>query len=206
MGIENFHTFVISTLFFIITPGMDTIFVLNKSIGEGRKSGIYATLGVNSGVIVHTLLGALGLSVLISNVPSALVAIKYCGAVYLVYVGTTTLVKRKSKVNIDSNFAKNGRTNNSYWSGLLTNTLNPKVALLFLAFFPQFIAPTEINNPVPFMTLGISYAIMGTLWYVSLSLLASGFSNTLKTNPKTMLHLNTLSGIVFILMGILVLY
>lgn len=206
MGIENFHTFIISTLFFIITPGIDTVFVLNKSIGEGRKSGLYATLGVNSGIIIHTLLGALGLSVLISNVPSALIAIKYCGAVYLVYVGSMALINRKAKVNIDLSSQRNGRTTNSYWSGLLTNTLNPKVALLFLAFFPQFIVPAEINNPVPFMTLGLSYAIMGTLWYVTLSLLASGFSDKLKTNPKTMLHLNTISGIVFIIMGLLVAY
>ncbi|EKF55542.1 lysine exporter protein (lyse/ygga) [Galbibacter marinus] len=206
MGIENFYTFIISTLFFIITPGMDTVFVLNKSIGEGRKSGIYATLGVNSGIIIHTLLGALGLSVLISKVPSALIAIKYCGATYLVYVGTMALINRKSKVNIDSSSHRNGRKTNSYWSGLVTNTLNPKVALLFLAFFPQFIVPEQINNPIPFMTLGLSYAIMGTIWYITLSLLASGFSQRLKTNPKTMFHLNTISGIVFILMGLLVAY
>src|SRR5690606_5997903 len=97
MGIENFYTFAISTLFFIMTPGIDTVFVLNKSITEGKKSGICASLGVNTGIMIHTLIGALGLSILISNSPFVLATIKYCGAVYLVYTGVITLAKRRKK-------------------------------------------------------------------------------------------------------------
>src|SRR5699024_7195420 len=138
MGIENFYSFIISTIFFIMTPGMDTVFVLNKSIAEGKKSGIYASLGVNSGIIIHTLIRALGLAILIASTPMALIAIKYCGAAYLVYTGIITLIKRK-KQTLSLNNKTNKGKHSSYLSGLITNTLNPKVALVFLAFFPQFI-------------------------------------------------------------------
>lgn len=206
MGIENFYTFAISTLFFIMTPGIDTVFVLNKSIAEGEKPGIYASLGVNSGILIHTLIGALGLSILISNSPLALTAIKYCGAVYLIYTGVITLVRRRKKLTLSIENQTKRNKPNSYWSGLITNTLNPKVALLFLAFFPQFIAPSHIQNPLPFVILGLSYAVMGTLWYVLLTLLASRCSEKLKTNKNTVLYLNTISGVVFIAMGLLIVY
>lgn len=206
MGIENFYTFAISTLFFIMTPGMDTVFVLNKSISEGKRSGIYATLGVNSGIMIHTLIGALGLSILISSIPLALNAIKYCGAVYLIYTGIATLVKRKKNTALSLEHQQKDNNPSSYWSGLITNTLNPKVALLFLAFFPQFISPTQIENPFPFLILGLSYALMGTLWYLLLTLFASHCAEKIKTNKNSVLYLNTISGVVFLAMGILIMY
>lgn len=206
MGIENFYTFAISTLLFIMTPGIDTVFVLNKSISEGKKSGVYATLGVNSGIMIHTLIGALGLSILIANSPIALATIKYCGAVYLIYSGISTLLKRKNNTVASLDNKPLASKPNSYFAGLITNTLNPKVALLFLAFFPQFISPTQIENPLPFVILGLSYAVMGTLWYLLLTFFASQCAEKLKATQKTPLYLNTASGIVFILMGLLVAY
>lgn len=87
MGIENFFGFFITAVFITMTPGMDTVFVLNKSIGQGRKSGIYATFGINAGVLTHTLFAALGLSVIIANSEYELIIIKFAGAIYLIYLG-----------------------------------------------------------------------------------------------------------------------
>ena len=87
MGIENLITFIVTALFFIMTPGIDTIFVLNKSISQGRKSGIYATLGVNTGVLTHTFFAAIGLSMVIAKSAFAFAVIKYIGAIYLIYIG-----------------------------------------------------------------------------------------------------------------------
>ena len=202
MGIENFFGFFITAVFFTMTPGMDTVFVLNKSIGQGRKSGIYATFGINAGVLTHTLFAALGLSVLLSKSEYGFTIIKFLGAIYLIYLG---FVKFRNREDFLPNETKNKvhkDKKNDFWSGFLTNTLNPKVALFFLAFFPQFINPTQIENPMPFIALGMTYALIGVLWYLLLTLFASAFSQKIKNNPRVGYWLNKLSGIVFIIIGI----
>lgn len=203
MGVINFTTFIVTALLFIITPGIDTVFVLNKSINNGKKSGIQASFGINTGILVHTAFAALGISVLISKSVIALIALKYIGALYLIYLGILSI---KSKTELLSKPKENDQVKvakSDFWSGFMTNTLNPKVALFFLAFFPQFINPTQIENPVPFFILGITYAVMGIIWYSGLTFFASSFSNKIKNNPKSGIWMNRVSGTVFILMGIL---
>src|SRR5699024_8995635 len=117
---------------------------------------------------------------------------------YLVYTGIIKLTKRKKQtLRLDNQ--TNKAKQNSYLSGLITNTLNPKVALVFLAFFPHFILPTHVQSPMPFIVLGMTYALIGTIWYVLLSLLASRCSEKLKTNKNSTIYLNTISGLVFII-------
>lgn len=86
--------------------------------------------------------------------------------------------------------------------GFVTNTLNPKVALFFLAFFPQFIEAKQINNPIPFLLLGVTYALIGVAWFLFLSLFASIFSQKIQSNQKSSFWMNKLSGLIFIIMGI----
>lgn len=202
MGIENLFAFMVTALFFIMTPGIDTIFVLNKSIAQGRRSGIYATLGVNAGVLTHTLFAALGLSVIVANSAYAFTIIKYVGAFYLIYLGFLKFKNRKKFLAKDDGKQVQKKGSNDFWSGFLTNTLNPKVALFFLAFFPQFITPTQMENPVPFILLGLGYALIGIVWFLILTVFASVFSQKIKNNPNAGYWLNKLSGFVFILMGI----
>lgn len=202
MGIENFFGFFITAVFFTMTPGMDTVFVLNKSIGQGRKSGIYATFGINAGVLTHTLFAALGLSVLLSKSEYGFTIIKFLGAIYLIYLGFMKFRNREDFLPSETKNKVHKDKKNNFWSGFLTNTLNPKVALFFLAFFPQFINPTQIENPMPFIALGITYALIGVLWYLLLTIFASAFSQKFKNNPSAGFWLNKLSGVVFIVIGI----
>ena len=202
MGIENFITFMLTALVFVMTPGIDTVFVLNKSIGQGVKSGVYASLGVNLGVLAHTFFAALGLTVLLSRSDFAFTAIKYIGFVYLVYLGILKLKKSKELIGVNTESVANKKGKNDFWSGFLTNTLNPKIALFFIAFFPQFISPTQLENPIPFVILGFTFAIIGTIWYLGLSFFASTFTHKITHNPNFSIWLNRLSGLVFILMGI----
>lgn len=202
MGIENVIAFMITALFFIMTPGIDTVFILNKSLGQGVKSGVYATLGVSSGVLIHTILATLGLSILIAKSPYAFSIIKYSGTVYLIYLGYVKLTEKQNLFsgNKEDEVKKGGKT--AFWSGFLTNTLNPKVALFFLAFFPQFISPVKMEDSMPFLILGLIYALIGVIWFLVLTLFASICSQKIKNDPNVSLWLNRLSGIVFILMAI----
>ncbi len=202
-GIDNFMAFAITAVFFIMTPGIDTIFVLNKSITQGAKSGIYATLGVNSGILVHTVFAALGLSIIIAKSALAFSAIKYAGAIYLIYLGATKLLTKKhsfDNLEIKSSVIESRKKN--YLSGVFTNVLNPKVALFFMAFFPQFIRPEAMESPLPFILLGVSYALIGLLWFTILSLFTSIFSEKLMNNHLFSKWMDKVSGLIFILMGI----
>lgn len=202
LGIENYITFMVTALFFIMTPGIDTVFVLNKSIGQGRKSGIVSAMGINTGILTHTFLSAIGLTVLIAKSAIAFMVIKYIGAAYLVYIGVkkymdTSALFIENRVSEVKNSSKN-----DFWSGFFTNSLNPKVALFFLAFFPQFITPSKLEDPVPFVLLGVTFAIIGVIWYVTLTMFASTFSTKIKGNPNSGIWLNRVSGFVFVLMGL----
>lgn len=203
MGIENFMTFLITALIFVITPGMDTIFVLNKSIGEGKRSGVLASLGINTGVMIHTLLGALGLSVIIAQSPSGFLLIKYLGAAYIFYLGIMGI---RSKKDVFQNTESTSKTKHNFWSGFLTNVLNPKVALFFIAFFPQFILPDSLQSPVPFIALGITYAIIGIVWLVVLAICAGTFTQKIRNNPKIGVRMNKITGVIFMGMAVMVIF
>lgn len=201
MGIENFWTFLVTAFIFIMTPGIDTVFILNTALSQGKKAGIYASLGINAGILVHTLFAALGLSMLIAKSVTAFLIIKYMGAFYLIYLGISKIKEKDSSLNFEAILeAKSAQKN--FTSGIITNVLNPKVALFFISFFPQFIRLDALNNPLPFLILGLMYAAMGILWFCFLSIFASIISVKLKNSKHTGFWLNKLSGLVFILMGL----
>lgn len=202
MGIENFFTFFVTALIFIMTPGIDTLFILNKSIGQGRKAGVYATLGINSGIIVHTAFAALGLSIIVAKSALVFMMIKYLGAIYLIYLGVSKFIKPSAELSLTTEKESSSSNKAHFVSGLITNVFNPKVALFFLAFFPQFITPSKINSPLPFVILGITYAITGIAWLLILTFFASTFSKKLSAEQKVSQWINRTTGAVFVLMGI----
>lgn len=202
IGVENLLTFIITASIFVMTPGLDTIFILNKSISQGKKAGIYATLGINTGVLVHTVFAALGLSLIIAKSVFAFALLKYVGAAYLVYLGITKLISKETIVNTDAIKKQIKSSKHNFISGVINNVLNPKVALFVLAFFPQFIKREYISSPIPFIILGITYAILGITWLMMLTLFASTFSKKLADHPKTDKWINRFSGATFILMGL----
>ncbi|MBC9794863.1 LysE family translocator [Sinomicrobium weinanense] len=202
MGIENFLAFVVTAVIFIITPGIDTVFVLNKSISQGKKAGLYSTLGINSGILVHTVFAALGLSMIVAKSVVIFMAIKYIGAAYLIYLGIAKLMTKKGTVPVYGKGQPQKTSRQNYFSGLVTNILNPKVALFFIAFFPQFINPAQLQNPLPFMLLGGTFALLSTVWFLILTFFAGTFSKKFTEHPKVDYWMNKFSGAVFILMGL----
>ena len=202
MGIENFIAFFTATILFVLTPGMETIFLINKSISQGRKSGVYTAFGLNTGALVQTLFGALGLSIIVAKSAIFFALIKYLGAAYLIYLGVMKVLSKKDLIGNDVEEQKKNSAKNDFKSGFITNILNPKVALFFIAFFPQFISPDHIENPVPFIFMGISYALMTTVWYLFLTSFAGAFSKKVKENQNIGIRMNKISGVVFVLMGL----
>ena len=202
IGIENFLTFVIAATIFVLTPGLDTMFILNKSIAQGKRAGIYATMGINTGVLVHTVFATLGLSLIVAKSVLVFTVLKYFGAAYLLYLGVSKLISKEDIIDPQAPQKNNKTGKKNFISGVINNVLNPKVALFVLAFFPQFIKREYMSSPVPFVFLGITYAILGLTWLLILNVFASAFSEKMSNSKRANTWLNRFSGITFILMGL----
>jgi len=207
-GIENYLGFIIAALILNLTPGTDSIYIITRSVSQGRSAGLQSVFGITSGILVHTLLAAFGLSVLLASSPLAFMLVKYLGAAYLCYLGFKMIFSIQSGA-IATGLA--GSTNTAivtntgwhiYKQGVLTNLLNPKVALFFLAFLPQFIDPSYVHSTLSFLLLGLTFATTGFLWCVCLSLLSSRFSARLRANPAIETLMNRISGAVFFGLGV----
>ena len=201
-GIINFETFLLAGILLNITPGNDTIFILTKSMAQGKKAGIMSVLGIGTGNIIHTLLAALGLSMIIAKSILLFNIIKYIGAVYLLYIGVKMfLIKSPIGANVsDTNQSVNYF--NIYKAGVITNVLNPKVALFFIAFLPQFIDPNLANTFLPFITLGVVFTTTGTIWCFLLTVFASMIFSKLKKNSKISIYINKFCGTALIMLGL----
>lgn len=201
-GIIHFETFLIAGILLNLTPGNDTIFILSRSIAQGRKAGIMSVLGIATGSLVHTTLAAFGLSVIIAKSIVVFNIIKYAGAAYLVYIGYKMLTDR-SQLNTETVIGVDkANLKRIYRDAVITNVLNPKVALFFIAFLPQFIDPAFKNTILPFMLLGISFTITGAIWCLILAGFASIISQKLKSNKKLSGYINKTCGTVLIVLGI----
>lgn len=203
MGMQHFSVFLVSALIFAMTPGLDTVLILNRSLTAGRGAGLYSTLGINAGALVHTLLAAFGLSLLIARSAPLFMALRYAGTVYLIYLGASKMLSR----NHGGGEALGTKEKAAgpwycFLTGITTNLLNPKVILFFLAFFPQFVHPDHIDNPLPYLILGSSYAVIGLGWYALVSLFASAFSARLLRRRGFKAWMERVSGALFVLMGV----
>jgi RhtB (resistance to homoserine/threonine) family protein len=201
-GIIHFETFVLTAVLLNLTPGNDTIFILTKSIAQGRKAGIMSVLGIATGSLIHTTLAALGLSIIIAKSVLAFTIIKYAGAAYLLYVGYKMFTDRSK---LDASITASTQKINFlkiYRDAVLTNVLNPKVAMFFIAFLPQFIDPGYQNSIIPFMLLGITFTITGTAWCLVLANFSSFLFAKLRSNQKFSSYLNKICGVVLIGLGI----
>lgn len=202
IGIVHFETFLLAGILLNLTPGNDTIFILSKSIGQGKKAGIVSTFGIATGSVGHTLLAAFGLSIIIAKSILLFNIIKYLGAAYLLYMGYKMLTN-KTQLNTDGIImTKSVNYLKIYRDGFFTNILNPKVALFFIAFLPQFIDTTYRNTVFPFLLLGTTFITTGTIWCMILAVFASAIFAKLKDNKKMSTYINKICGLSLIGLGI----
>lgn len=200
VGIQHFEVFFLACIILSLTPGPDTIYILSRS-AAGKKSGIYSVLGTSSGIITHTVLAALGLSVILAKSAMAFMIVKFIGAAYLVYLGVTTLVsKNKKLVCIENSNATSLRE--IFIHGFLNNLLNPKVALFFISFLPQFIDPSNTYGIFPFILLGTTFYMISLVWSFTLVLISSWVTEYLKKDVTFSKMINKFCGMIYIGFGL----
>ncbi|ATG79517.1 LysE family translocator [Pseudoalteromonas sp. 1_2015MBL_MicDiv] len=191
MEMNTLILFVMAALSINLIPGPDVIYIVTNTMKGKMKSGIKASLGLGVGYLIHTLAAVLGLSALILSSAFLFTVIKYLGAIYLLYLGVQSLIncyKNKSKIFIEST---NEKQNNIFKQGVIVSVLNPKVAMFFLAFLPQFIDPTALNATRELLTLGLLFSVLATccnLFYASLG-------SVVFSSPKALKYSRVLEGV-----------
>ncbi|MCE5041119.1 MULTISPECIES: LysE family translocator [Mammaliicoccus] len=198
--IVSFQLFLITVLIICITPGIDMMFILNRSISQGRDAGIYSALGVSVGAVVHTVLSGLGLSVILQTSVVLFTIIKIVGAVYLIYLGIQMFISKQSSISIKKTVYQSRRK--LFVQGVITNVTNPKVALFFISFIPQFISVDNQYGPIPFLILGSIFAVMGAITSFIIAIFSSSLTTKLRENIVVEKIINKISGAVFVILGI----
>jgi RhtB (resistance to homoserine/threonine) family protein len=200
-GIINFEVFLVAAILLNLTPGTDTMYIVSRSISQGRTAGIYSALGISAGIVVHTFLAAFGLSVILMQSAFLFNLIKIAGAIYLAYLGIKMIIT-KNEAKEQQSLPKQSNKK-ILLQGIITNVTNPKVALFFLAFLPQFIHTNSgVSTPTPFIILGLTFTLTGGIWCLITAYFSSMATRRLRGNSKVSAVLNKLTGIVFIAMGI----
>lgn len=202
LGINDFGLFVVSGLMLSIIPGPDSLYVIGRGASQGFKSGSIAALGIGSGTLVHILAAAFGLSAILAASSIAFTIVKYIGAIYLIYMAYTMLMNKGDANDSCTYLCQSVPLKKVFYQGFLTNILNPKVALFFLAFVPQFIDSEASNKILSFIVLGLVFNINAILWCHVLAWFSSFSSKKIKKNESVVKWLNRVSGGIFAYFGL----
>jgi threonine/homoserine/homoserine lactone efflux protein len=197
---DQFWIFVVSGLLLNLTPGNDMLYVIARSSGGSVRAGIVSALGIGAGCFVHMLAAVAGLSALVAQSALAFEILKYAGAAYLVYLGIRSIFDRStSRIRETTHTRSMSRI---FWQGVLTNVLNPKVALFFLAFLPQFIDPSRGSLSMQILFLGSWFNLMGTLVNILVALIFGRLGARLSRIPKFIQWQQRFTGIILMALGI----
>jgi threonine/homoserine/homoserine lactone efflux protein len=200
-GTQNLALFVLSGILLNLTPGQDTIYIVGRSVAQGRRAGFLSVFGIVSGSVVHTFAAAFGLSAILATSARAFSIVKFAGAAYLVYLGIGLLVDRRVSVDQPAVLSRESSWA-VYRAGFFTNLFNPKVALFFMAFLPQFVTQGADSKILAFLFLGGIFMFTGTLWCLVLASCAATVSYRLREHPRTGTVLRRVTGVVFLGLGL----
>ena len=201
IGINDFLIFALASLVLNITPGNDMLYVATRSTTQGIKAGIVSALGITAGCLVHLTAAVIGLSAIIANSAIAFGVIKYLGAAYLFYLGIKALLNKQNIFSINEK-TENKSLSKLFWQGAFTNVLNPKVALFFLAFLPQFIHPENGSPALQILLLGLWFNFSGSLVNIAVAILFGKLGNWLAGKQGIIKWQNKITGLLLIALGI----
>jgi threonine/homoserine/homoserine lactone efflux protein len=202
-GTHDLLLFILSGLLLNISPGPDTAYIVGRSTQLGWTGGATAALGIGAGALIHVTAAAAGISALLAASAAAFTAIKLVGAAYLVYIGTMMLLVQSTGHQAEEKLGKPSvGLAVVFWQGFVTNVLNPKVALFFLAFLPQFIDADAPSKVGAFLLLGLIFGLNGTLWNIFVAWLSACATAMVRNTGKLHRWINRGLGTLFIYLGI----
>jgi len=200
-GIHDFALFVVSGLLLNFTPGPDTLYIVGRSATQGWRAGATAALGIGAGCCVHTVAAAIGVSAVLMASATAFTAIKLAGAAYLVYVGVAML-RSGAIVEVPGPRPRRDPLRRVFLQGFFTNVLNPKVALFFIAFLPQFVDADAPDHFIALLILGVVFNFNGTLWNLFTAWLASRAGAALERRNRALSWAGRITGGLLVALGV----
>jgi threonine/homoserine/homoserine lactone efflux protein len=203
LGIHGLWLFIISGLLLNVTPGPDTAYIIGRSVQLGWRGGVAAALGISAGCFVHLFAAAIGLSALLVASSAAFTLVKWAGAAYLCFIGVKMLLSRRQAPMDDAATVSNVISlRQVFLQGALTNVLNPKVALFFLAFLPQFVAADSPHKTAAFLLLGLIFIFNGTLWCLGVAAFAANAAGRIRQSGLVLHWINRALGGLFVYLGV----
>ena len=184
----------------IITPGPDMLYVITRGMAHGRRAGILSAFGVIGGILVHTTAAAFGLTLILQTSASAFLIVKYLGAMYLLYLGIkawrdkTTVSLQAPTIGVSSRAL--------FWQGVLSNILNPKIAIFFLAFLPQFVDKGSSQVTLQMVILGLTFAFFGLCFLLVVGYSSGAMGGWLTRRPNYARGLQRLAGTILMGLGV----
>ncbi|WP_050464138.1 LysE family translocator [Herbaspirillum autotrophicum] len=209
-GITGFGFFCLAVFALNLTPGPDTAYIVGRSVAQGRSAGLVSALGISLGACGHTLASAFGLSALLMTSATAFTVIKIAGSVYLVYLGLRMLWSTPAAPKAGSGNLQPAAAHPSaapsltriFWQAVITNLLNPKVALFFLSFFPQFVTRDAPDKTLAFLLLGLVFIVMSTIWNSFTALVAGTLAHRARHSLQIRIWLERVVGTAFVAIGV----
>lgn len=198
--IETIILFMAAALALNVTPGPSILYVMSRSVGQGRTAGLVSALGLGTGSLIHAGAAALGLSVILAYSPLAYTVVKYLGAGYLVYLGVRILLVRDRQLS--TAVLAHVSLTRVFWQGVVTELLNPKIVLFFMSFLPQFVDPARGSVAGQTLFLGLLFHVTGVPINMLVAVVGGAIASWLSQNPVFARVRNGLAGAVLIGLGV----
>lgn len=202
MTLHHYLLFIPACIALALVPGPDMAYMLARCIAQGRRAGVLAALGFNLGGLVHATAAALGLSAVLASSATAFAAVRWLGAAYLIYLGIAAIRSRPEQIATAEIIAAGPGRRTILWQAFLSDVLNPKVALFFVAFVPQFVDPQASHPALQFILLGVTCNLVCLPINLLLVLFSSRFTQTLRGNAEVSRWLHRGMGTLFIALGL----
>ncbi|MFT5758810.1 MAG: RhtB (resistance to homoserine/threonine) family protein [Alteromonadaceae bacterium] len=199
---NSYLLFIGASIILCIVPGPDMIYLLSRTIAQGKKAGFAAALGINLGGYFHLTAAILGISAIIATSAIAFTILKYCGAAYLIYIGFKAILSNSSSAIDSSDNEAQLSIKSIFWQGFISDVLNPKVAIFFISLLPQFIQADNNNTLTQLIILGITVNIIALLINFVLVWFSHSVSSNLRQSNRVSKVLNNVMGTIFISLGL----